>query len=218
MDKSSPAYQKLRALTLFSTCLALLFFLFFDQSKHQPALAAASPFLDDPFDAVGSFGIQLALLAAVLSLVRLLRPYPHERLSSHAVTRILHSNIVALLAVLVTLAADAVAVLRFHRVWTQASAGRLLAGMLAGLFILAVLTGWLTFDFGRVQARSAGLFPASRPWIKAAAASLAGLIVLAVYPVAWRQSVTGRFLLSWWVWVFYLPWFPPSPGWPSRRL
>jgi len=34
----------------------------FDNSKNIPLLAVVNPFTEDPYEAVGSFGIQLAFL------------------------------------------------------------------------------------------------------------------------------------------------------------
>ena len=55
--------------------LALLFYLFFQLCQQQPELAQVNPFANDPYDAVGSFAVQFALLAAVVSLVRAMRRY-----------------------------------------------------------------------------------------------------------------------------------------------
>jgi len=45
---------------------------FFDQAKHNPALAASAGFLDDPYDAVGSFGIQCGAVGACIALLWLI--------------------------------------------------------------------------------------------------------------------------------------------------
>jgi hypothetical protein len=187
VEKNSPAYRQLRSLTLLCGCLALLFFLFFDQSKHQPVLASVNPFLDDPFDAVGSFGIQLALLAVLLSLARLFRPYPNGRLSNYAVLMVLRSDVVSLLSILVTLIADLVAVLRYPRVWIHTAHGILLVGLTCGLSTLTILANVLIHLFGL----SFGFSYAVRPWKKFVIVSLVGLMVLAVYPTDWRQSLPG---------------------------
>jgi hypothetical protein len=42
---------------------------FFDQTKHNQMLSAHAGFLDDPYDAVGSFGIQIGAFAAFVALV-----------------------------------------------------------------------------------------------------------------------------------------------------
>jgi hypothetical protein len=54
------------------------FYLFFQTSKHNPALSSVNAFADDPYDAVGSFGVQFALFTALLSLVRAFRPYQSD--------------------------------------------------------------------------------------------------------------------------------------------
>jgi hypothetical protein len=59
------------ATSLAAICAAVVW-LFFDQAKHNPLLAAHAGFLEDPFDAVGSFGIQIAAAAAVIALVWLM--------------------------------------------------------------------------------------------------------------------------------------------------
>jgi hypothetical protein len=55
--------------------LAILFYLFFQITKHHPILSLVNPFVEDPYDAVGSFSFQFALFTALLSLVRAFRPY-----------------------------------------------------------------------------------------------------------------------------------------------
>lgn len=45
---------------------------FFDQAKHNPTLSTHAGFLDDPYDAVGSFGIQIGAFAAFIAIVWLL--------------------------------------------------------------------------------------------------------------------------------------------------
>lgn len=55
--------------------LATLFYLFFQIVKHHPALSPVNAFADDPYDSVGTAGIQLAMFTAILSVVRAFRPY-----------------------------------------------------------------------------------------------------------------------------------------------
>jgi hypothetical protein len=70
------SFRQAKFATLAAFVLVVLFWIFFNASKHISALAQVNVFNEDPYDAVGSFGIQLAILAAVLSFVRILRPYP----------------------------------------------------------------------------------------------------------------------------------------------
>ena len=45
---------------------------FFDQTKHNPMLARHAGFLDDPYDAVGSFGVQIGAFCALVAIAWLL--------------------------------------------------------------------------------------------------------------------------------------------------
>ena len=45
--------------------LAVVFYLFFQISKHDLALSQVNVFAEDPYDAVGSFGVQFALFTAL---------------------------------------------------------------------------------------------------------------------------------------------------------
>jgi hypothetical protein len=56
---------RLQPAALLVFVLSILFYFFFDYCKHAPMLGAANPFAEDPYDAVGSFGIQLAFVSAV---------------------------------------------------------------------------------------------------------------------------------------------------------
>ena len=67
--------KSLKTLAVIVFFLTIFFWAFFDNSKNLPALAVINPFAEDPYDAVGSFGIQLSLFAALLSLLRAFRPY-----------------------------------------------------------------------------------------------------------------------------------------------
>jgi hypothetical protein len=54
--------------------VAAAFVVFFFASKHR--FGEVNPFAEDPYDAVGSFGIQLAAVAALAAWLRVVRPYP----------------------------------------------------------------------------------------------------------------------------------------------
>jgi hypothetical protein len=121
---------------------ALLFYLFFMTNKRGP-LGAVNPFADDPYDAVGSFAFQIALLAGTLSYARALRLWEDPSLAGRA-RLILRGDLLALFAILATLAADAVAVFQYQAVFGSLLAslwGRVLLGELAGMFLLALACG-----------------------------------------------------------------------------
>src|SRR6266849_4361493 len=82
--KMMPRQLKVNACLTF--VLAVMFYLFFQISKHQPALSQVNAFAEDPYDAVGSFGTQFAVFTALLSLVRAFRPYqPNKALDGQKV-------------------------------------------------------------------------------------------------------------------------------------
>lgn len=54
---------------------SLVFYLFWQACKQQPALAQVAEFPKDPYDAIGSFAELFALFTALLSIVRAFRHY-----------------------------------------------------------------------------------------------------------------------------------------------
>jgi hypothetical protein len=186
MDELAPYFRRARFVTLATCLLALFFLIFFDASKHDPALARFNVFGQDPYDAVGSFGIQLAGLAALLTFVRILRPYPDGVARNHLVL-IVRGNAVALLSIAVTVAADGIAMVRYLPRWTGSAAGWLLAAFGGGLLALTALVGWVLFRLGHTLHLSSGY----RSWPGTVVACLVGVGVLAFYPDAWQQSVLG---------------------------
>lgn len=86
---------------------AVLAWVLFQLGK-QPAFSAANPFARDPYDAVGSIALQVALLAAGLAYARSLRMRSHP-LRHHHPNLILRGNVVAILSIGVTILAGTVA-------------------------------------------------------------------------------------------------------------
>jgi hypothetical protein len=195
MDELTPYFRQVKFATLTICLLALLFLMFFNVTKHYPALVDINPFIEDPYDAVGSFGIQLAMLSALVSFVRIFRPYP-QGITSRNLLLILHGDAVSLVSVAVTLTADIIAMFRHLPEWISSFTGWLLVVFISGLMVLTVLAGGMVFRTGQ----SLSLLSGSRSWSKAITICLVGLIVLTFYPEAWRQSVPGGFLPPWWVW------------------
>jgi len=58
--------------TFLAALAAIGSWLFFDQAKHNAILSSHAGFLDDPYDAIGSFGIQIGAFAAFVAVVWLL--------------------------------------------------------------------------------------------------------------------------------------------------
>jgi len=186
MNEVTPFVRRVQFAQLATCLLAALFWIFFDASKHNPALAKANVFIEDPYDAVGSFGIQLAGLSALVSFVRIARPYP-KGITSNNLLLILRGEAVALLSVAVTLTADFIAMVRYLPVWTSSSAGWRLAVFICGLMALFALAGWVVLHIGK----SLNLLSGSRARGQTIVVCLVGGIILAFYPEAWRQSVPG---------------------------
>src|SRR5271163_345354 len=97
--------------------LAVAFYLFFETCKHNPVLAKVSPFTEDPYDAVGSFGFQFVLFLAILSLVRAFRPYPAGFPSQGQAGFLARGLMMGTLGIALTCIGDAVALARHHDTW-----------------------------------------------------------------------------------------------------
>ncbi len=176
--------HRLKLGSLVVLALSLLFFVFFQYTKHAPGLGDANPFGEDPYDAVGSFGVLLAPFAGLLAVVRAFRPYPQESPDPGQLRMLLRSGAVALLAVTVTLAADAVGLGRAVLTGGAFPAAGPLAGLLGGMGLLTLLAGWAFLG----SKRGVGLPSASRPWVRALIVSMLAIVILALYPSDWREA------------------------------
>ncbi len=196
--------------------LAVLFFLFFDQSKHAPSLAAVNPFNVDPFDAVGSFGVLLALFVGMVTVVRAFRPYRGEEIPPGTLDLILRGALVVILCVAVTLAADAIAVARHLGETLALAGGRALVGLMA---LLAILNGLMALWLA-VRMRDVSPARTAAPWARAFGICATCAAFLAVYPPAWDEGVgggiltalAGTLILFAAVWALATRAFPRSPN------
>jgi hypothetical protein len=96
--------HRVTALILLS---AVLFYLFFQVNKAGE-FVNANPFAHDPYDAIGSIAVQVALLISVLSYARVLRWREDSSQKSKA-RLILHGNILVLASMFITLCSDIIA-------------------------------------------------------------------------------------------------------------
>jgi len=124
-------------------CRPLLFLAFFQLAKTAP-FDEVAPFGEDPYDAVGSMAIQVAILIGGLTLVRSLT-LATSRARPFQPVLILRGWVCVLAAIQITLAADAIAVLRTPPVRMPESRALLwmlgLTACVALLGDLAVLLG-----------------------------------------------------------------------------
>jgi hypothetical protein len=166
-----------------TTAAALGLTAFFFAAKHRVGLVRLAPFAEDPYDAVGSFGFQLALVAALISLLRGARRYGPGGVPAPQATLVLRGSITALLAVFVTIQADAVALLRHPRVWAHSPIGSTLT---LGLVIVALTS----LSGAALLAMAIRLVaPESRSaWMRGLAIVAVSVALLAVYPETWRLA------------------------------
>ena len=100
--------------------VAIFFWWGFGVAKHDPSLRNIIPFGEDPYDSVSSFGVIAALLLALVSSVRaFFRRYVGR---SGLPIYTLRAQIGIPFCVLVTVAAEAVAMARHTSMWLHAPA------------------------------------------------------------------------------------------------
>lgn len=186
MENKETFSTKLKWITINIFLTAIIFFMFFSICKHS-TLNKINAFGEDPFDAVGSFGVQLALFASLVSLIRFFTPFTANKAFESRELLILRANVVSLLAVLVTLIADIIAMIRFRGLWIGSQDGMLLAAMLGGMMILTIPTLWKVFSMVKeTKAKST-----QSSWHKTAFVWLVSIVVLALYPESWRSGFWG---------------------------
>lgn len=164
--------------------LAMVFYLFWQICKQQPALAHVATFTEDPYDAVGSFGTQFAMFTALLSIVRAFRPYSPEAINRQQ-GLFVRGAYLTCLSVAVTLGADIVAMLRYPSVWIGLSAGYTLVALVGSMALLTALIGWCIHHIARES-----IAPyAHHGWVRAIGISLVGAIICALYPENWNEGI-----------------------------
>lgn len=117
---------------------ALAFWAFFQGSKW-PVFANANPFADDPVDAIGSIGFEVAVVAGLLSLARALCVYRSVQPDGHRPRLVLHGIAIVLLTLGVTVFADGVQEIR-QPGWDVSVWGKVLILGLGGLALLGLVT------------------------------------------------------------------------------
>ena len=182
--------RSVKVSALLTIGLAILFFLFFEICKHAPVFSQIDVFTEDPYDSVGSFGVQLAPFMALLAVLRAFRPYPSEKTRDRQVVLFTRAAYFSCLAVAVTLGAYMIAMIRHPSLWIGVAGGYLLAALLAGMILVTALALWAISNATRPLPLDSPL----QRWIKASAFSLAGILLLAFYPEDLRQSIHGEIL------------------------
>ncbi len=179
--------KSFRPTVIIVLALAIVFTVFFFGVKHVALLARVNPFAEDPFDAVGGFGVQLAMFTALLGVLRVFVPHSVKEISASQKLFIIRGCTVSVQSVAVTLAAYVVAMIRYPSQWIFSQEGRVLAFLVAGMTILAAITAW-RIDLISYKAGLSSDFPARR---MALINCLVGVLILGIYPAEWRQGIFG---------------------------
>lgn len=130
------ARHKIDSLAVIGVAAAFQWFFMF--TKHDPGLRSLIPFGDDPYDALGSFATIVNILICPLLLWRTFRPYRAGPPSESQIHYLRRTQAAVPLAVLVTLAADGVAMARHPHMWIgNPSQNKLLAAFAAVALISA---------------------------------------------------------------------------------
>lgn len=131
--------QRFEIASLRASALSLVFYGFFEASKHLKALAGVNPFAEDPYDGIGSIGVQLALFLAAISLLRSFRPQVGPALQLEKQRQIARGNALVAATALFTMLANGIAMMRHARVWIPFRDGRWLAAAVVVLGIWSVV-------------------------------------------------------------------------------
>lgn len=190
--RARPVHRNFKINAILVLLLSTLFYLFFDACKHNPALSSVNPFADDPYDAIGSFGIQAAAVLTLLSVLRAFWPHSAGDASGNREAVLVRTQMMAILAVGITMAGNIVAMLRHRSMWIATVAGHLLALLVGGMVILTAATGWLV---DRTK-RGIDLPRVTNVWKRAIAISCAAAVFLAFYPEYWRLNMVGGLLTA----------------------
>jgi hypothetical protein len=180
-----------RKIAFANILLAAGFCVFFFAVKHWPELTRVAPFVEDPYDAVGSFAVQLALAAALLTLWRSWRRVRRGD-SGEQTTYLVRGAVVTVLAVHVTAVGDFVAMCRHLDAWMKSAAGKGLAALLAVVLVATAAAAVSISRSGRIP----GLPSRRRAWTRLAAITSATVWALVLYPEGWRRSVPGAILTA----------------------
>src|SRR5215469_12370863 len=168
--------KSLKRNAVFVVGLAAFYQWSFMFAKHDPALRDIIPFGNDPYDAVGSFGVIVGLLLALVSLVRAFRPYRQHPPSTMQRVYLVRTQTAVVLSVFITLAADAIAMARHPSIWLGAAARSMLIVLLGSLAIIAAAAQVLIRTSKDTLPQGV-----SKRWTGAIVTGLLAVLILLVY-------------------------------------
>jgi hypothetical protein len=168
--------------SIFAICLAGAFLLFFQFTKHNPMLAVIIPFGNDPYDAVGSIGIIIAGLLAILALIRSF----YKELVERQRIIIARTQFSVVAVILVTLMADIIAMVKHFPMWFGQPGYIELLALMVGIFILAMLLSFaISYSIREIRLEK-------RSWKKFLLISTILIALLTIYPEFIIQSTLGE--------------------------
>ena len=181
---------KFRTNSILLAIIAILFVLFFNFTKQDPTFSAVNPFATDPYDAIGSFAVQGTMFFTALMLLRTFRPFQSGLPSRDAITLLVRSQIVILLAVIVTLASDCVALLRHPSMWLGQADGAQLALLTVGFGLVVGIVAVYVIRSTKKDAAP----PEPKLWKKPLLVSILAALILFLYPERAIESTPGALL------------------------
>ena len=180
---------RLKINAVLSLLLTALLYKFFMFTKHDPLVSPLIPFGDDPYDAIGSFSLILSILLAIRSAFRAFRPYRSGASSPLSLLFLARTEIAIPTGVLITLAADVIAMTRHPGQWMQKPPTVKLLILMTGM---ALLSFGLVYLFRRAaNPASSGTRPTRR---KALVRATIAAATLALFPESLVQSAGLHFL------------------------
>ncbi len=177
-------YLRLNAIAV--VFLGAAYCYFFDLAKHSYMLGSIIPFGNDPYDSVGSMG---AILSIVLGIVIAFRALQRANLEPDRSIFFARTQMAVVIAVLVSLTSDIIAMLRHPAMWMGHVGTSTLVWLMVGLLVPASA---ILFATGR-STRS-GTPTDWDAWRQSAFALSTLVIVLAIFPEDMIRSVAGEIL------------------------
>lgn len=130
-----PVKMKIDSLVAIGNAVAFQWFFMF--TKHDPRLRPLIPFGDDPYDALGSSAAIVNIFLCLLLLWRTFRPAGSLTTSPMQLQHVRRAQAAVPLSILVTLAADAVAMIRHQRTWIGTASQNLLLASFVGVTVVS---------------------------------------------------------------------------------
>ncbi len=149
-----------------------------------------NPFAEDPYDAVGSFGIQLGFTCAVLAALRAFRTDLKTESLTNRYTYTIRPMAVSQIAIIVVMLANAIALARYSSRWNGTEAGNDLVVITGGLFLLSSLFSYCLIRL----ARRRGVCSQNPLRQRQMVPFLILFGLLCLYPAFWRDGIAGAIL------------------------